>query len=226
MTYKTCVSIAEDTPRKIERAIKLALKKSELVELRLDFLDVQQIPEALHLTKKYLKKAVCTLRPKSEGGRFSGSESERISIIRLVAEYCPFLLDVEFNTLKRNKQLIDQLKRTKTDILVSWHDFTGTPTKETLKKMFVEMSKFSKNVKIVTTARTIEDSTRILELYAGAEKKTLIAFSMGNRGKISRILSMYLGSPYTYVSLGKPVAPGQFSVDKIKRITKHLGRTR
>ena len=27
-----------------------------------------------------------------------------------------------------------------------------------------------------------------------------------------------LGSPYTYVSLGKPIAPGQFSVDEVKSI--------
>ncbi|MGI0058800.1 MAG: type I 3-dehydroquinate dehydratase [Nitrosotalea sp.] len=27
-----------------------------------------------------------------------------------------------------------------------------------------------------------------------------------------------LGSPYTYVSLGKPVAPGQFSLKEMKRI--------
>ncbi|KFM19909.1 3-dehydroquinate dehydratase protein, partial [Marine Group I thaumarchaeote SCGC AAA799-P11] len=26
-------------------------------------------------------------------------------------------------------------------------------------------------------------------------------------------------SPYTYVSLGKPVAPGQFSVDEVNKIT-------
>jgi 3-dehydroquinate dehydratase-1 len=41
---------------------------------------------------------------------------------------------------------------------------------------------------------------------------------MGDAGRISRILSLYLGSPYTYVSLGKPIAPGQFSVDEINKI--------
>jgi 3-dehydroquinate dehydratase-1 len=41
---------------------------------------------------------------------------------------------------------------------------------------------------------------------------------MGDLGKISRILCLYLGSPYTYVSLGKAVAPGQFSIDEVKKI--------
>ena len=80
------------------------------------------------------------------------------------------------------------------------------------------MSKFSSNIKIVTNAKSTDDSTRVLELYSKTDKISLIAFAMGDHGRISRILSLYLGSPYTYVSLGKPVAPGQFSVDEIKKI--------
>ena len=81
------------------------------------------------------------------------------------------------------------------------------------------MSKFSSNVKIVSTARTTDDATRMLELYSKKGKINLISFSMGDLGRISRILCLYLGSPYTYVSLGKAVAPGQFSLDEVKKIT-------
>ena len=80
------------------------------------------------------------------------------------------------------------------------------------------MSKFSNNVKIVSTAKSVDDATRMLELYNKTGKNNLISFAMGDAGKISRILCLYLGSPYTYVSLGKAVAPGQFSVDEIKKI--------
>ena len=41
---------------------------------------------------------------------------------------------------------------------------------------------------------------------------------MGEIGKHSRILCLYLGSPFTYVSFGKPIAPGQFSLDEVKSI--------
>ena len=41
---------------------------------------------------------------------------------------------------------------------------------------------------------------------------------MGDYGRMSRILCTKLGSPYTYVSLGKPVAPGQFSLKEMKSI--------
>ncbi len=219
MKYKTCVTIAEKTPHKIKQTLKIALKKSDYAEVRFDFLKIEQIPEAIEIIKKDLNKIVCTLRPKTEGGKFSGNEKERIAILKLIAEYNPFLLDVEFNTLKRNSSLRRYLKSTKTKLLVSWHDFKKTPGSAELKKKKNQMSKFSSNVKIVSTAKSTGDSNRMLELYSKKGKNNLISFAMGDFGRISRILCLYLGSPYTYVSLGKAIAPGQFSVDEVKKIT-------
>ncbi len=85
MKYKTCVSIAEKTPNKIKQTLKIALKKSDFAEVRFDFLKIEQIPEALELIKKDLNRIVCTLRPKTEGGMFSGDEKERIAILKLIA---------------------------------------------------------------------------------------------------------------------------------------------
>ena len=218
MKYKTCVSIAEKTPQKIKQTLKIALKKSDYVEVRFDFLKIEQIPIALEIIKKDLNRIVCTLRPKTEGGKFAGKEKERIAIIKLIAEYSPFLLDIEFNTLKKNPSLRKYLKSTKTKLLVSWHDFKKTPTSLDLKKKMNQMSKMSTNLKIVSTAKSTEDSTRMLELYSKKGKSSLISFAMGDFGRISRILCLYLGSPYTYVSLGKAVAPGQFSVDEVNKI--------
>lgn len=218
MKYKTCISIAENSPKKIKNKLKESFKKSDYVEVRLDFLKTKDVPEALESIKKDLKKVVCTLRPKNEGGKFTGSEKERIAILKLIAEYNPFLLDVEFNTLNKNKELSKYLKSTKTKLLVSWHDFKKTPKSSELKNKIKKMSKFSNNVKIVSTAKSVGDATRMLELYNKTGKNNLISFAMGEAGKISRILCLYLGSPYTYVSLGKAVAPGQFSVDEVNKI--------
>jgi len=217
MRYKTCASIAEKTPKRLKQTLTKALKKSDYAEIRFDFLNPNLVPDALQQIKKDLRKCVCTLRPVSEGGKFSGSEKNRISIMKLIAEYNPFLLDIEFNTLIKNKNLRRYLKSTGTDILLSWHNFKQTPDTSVLKKKLAQMKKFSNNIKIVTMAKSVNDATRVLSLYKNNNTK-LIAFSMGNYGRISRILCLFLGSPYTYVSLGKPVAPGQFSVDEVKSI--------
>ena len=220
MKYKTCVTIAENSPDKIKNNLKNALKKSDYAEIRFDFLKTEEIPQTLENIKYELKKVVCTLRPKSEGGKFEGSEKERISILKLIAEYNPFLLDIEFNTIKKNKELAKYLKSTKTKLLISWHDFKKTPKFSELKNKMNLMSKFSHNVKIVTTAKSAKDSTTTLQLYSQNKKSNLIAFAMGDNGRLSRILCLYLGSPYTYASLGKPIAPGQFSVDEVKKIIR------
>ncbi|MFN3653917.1 MAG: type I 3-dehydroquinate dehydratase [Candidatus Nitrosotenuis sp.] len=217
MAYKTCVSVAESSPSKLTSTLLKALKKSDYAELRLDFLKPADVPSVLEKTKKHHKRCVCTLRPKSEGGKFSGTEKERISILKLIAEYNPYLIDIEFSTLSKNKALFRYVKKTNTKILVSWHDFKKTPNVTTLLQKLGKMRRFSHHVKIVTTANSIKDTATILSLYR-KQDPNLIAFAMGDYGRISRLLCMNLGSPYTYVSLGKAVAPGQFSVDEVKSL--------
>ena len=216
MKYKTCVSIAEKNPKKIKHILKIALGKSEYAEVRLDFLKPSDIPNVLESIKNRLPRCVCTLRPKNEGGKFTGSEKERKSILKLISEYNPFLLDVEFNTLKKDQKLRQYLKKSKTVILVSWHDFKKTPNIKKLHSTLKEMRKFSNHVKIVTVAKSINDTSNILSLYNKSSKIKLIAFAMGEEARFSRILCLHLGSPFTYVSLGKAIASGQFSLNDIK----------
>ncbi len=220
MKYNTCVSIGEKNPKKIKTVLKKALSKSDFAEIRFDYLKKSDIPKVLEDSKKSLSRCVCKLRPKSEGVLFIGKEDERKSILKLIAEYNPYLLDVEFNTIQKDKKLAAYLKKTKCKLLISWHDFKKTPNDSQLKSRFKKMSKFSKVVKIVTVAKNVSDASRLLSLYSIKSKNKTVAFCMGEQGKFSRILCLHLGSPFTYVSLGKAIAPGQFSVDEIKSLQK------
>tara|TARA_Y100000996_G_scaffold349184_1_gene287899 strand:- start:5004 stop:5672 length:669 start_codon:yes stop_codon:yes gene_type:complete len=218
MKYRTCVSIGEKNPKKLRTLLKKALSKSDYVEIRFDFLKKSDIPIVLEDIKKNLSRCVCTLRPKSEGGLFVGKEDERKSILRLIAEYDPYLLDVEFNTIQRDTKLRAYLKKTQCKLLISWHDFKKTPNESQLKTRYNKMRKFSDVVKIVTVAKNVVDASRLLSLYSIKSRSKIIAFCMGEQGKFSRILCLHLGSPFTYVSLGKAIAPGQFSLDEIKKL--------
>jgi len=220
MTYKTCVTLAESNPSKLNSLLKTTLKRSDYAEIRFDFMEPNKVPAALNLVKKYLSRCICTLRSRSEGGKFSGSEKNRISILKLIAEYNPHLLDIEYNTIKQNNDLYKYLKNTKTNLLISWHDFSKTPNASFLKTTAKKMRQFSKNIKIVTTANSIKDTLNVLVLYKSQKNTNLLAFAMGDYGRMSRILCTQLGSPYTYVSLGKPIAPGQFSLNEIKSMFK------
>ena len=218
MKYKTCVSIGEKNPKKLKNVLKKALLKSDFAEIRFDYLKKADIPIVLEDIKKSLSRCVCTLRPKSEGGLFIGKEDERKLILRLIAEYNPFLLDVEFNAIQKDKKLASYLRKTKCKLLISWHDFKKTPNESQLRSKFNKMAKFSDIVKIVTVANSVSDASRLLSLYSIKSENETIAFCMGEQGKFSRILCLHLGSPFTYVSLGKAIAPGQFSLREIKSL--------
>jgi len=117
MANKTCVTLAESSPAKLRLRLGQALKRSDYAELRFDFMVPIKIPTALDLVKNDLRRCICTLRPISEGGKFSGGEKHRISILKLIAEYNPYLLDVEFDTIRKNKDLRQYIKRTKTSLI-------------------------------------------------------------------------------------------------------------
>ena len=213
--YATCVTIARRTPKGMLTALQGALGVSRYAELRLDFLKPGHVPDALKMCRRHLKRCVCTIRPESQGGMFAESEASRRDLLRLASGYEPYRLDVEYDTIRRGKLAADL----GAGILVSWHDFEKTPDAGALLQKMRRMSGYSAHVKMVATARTAMDASRILSLYGAAGDTELIAFCMGDMGKISRLVCLYLGAPYTYVSLGRAVAPGQYSLAEIKRLT-------
>ena len=213
MIYTTCVSVAEDTPSTMTASLEEALDHSKYAEVRLDYLDPPQILPFLESVSSRMDRLVCTIRTSREGGRFSGSESERVALLQDAAGYGPFLLDVEYDTISQNPHL-----KLPADTMISWHDFTGTPATAPLTHRLRAMSRYSDTIKIVTTAKTGPDAAAILGLYAVRARTTLVAFAMGKAGGFSRICAMHLGCPFMYVSLDGPVAPGQYSLDYVKSL--------
>lgn len=215
MNWSTCVSVAQTAPESMLSSLKSSLESSEYAELRLDYLDKGGVAALLESAKPYLDRTVCTLRPDREGGRFAGTEAERVDLLEEISRYRPYLLDVELATFQANPGLRDRLDA---DILVSWHDFERTPAISSLRRRLSLMRGYSQTVKMAVMAHDTRDVAAILGLYAFRGDATLVAFAMGEIGRFSRICSLYMGCPLTYVSLGEPVAPGQYSLAEVRRI--------
>jgi 3-dehydroquinate dehydratase type I len=144
-----------------------------------------------------------------------------------LAQEKPALIDIELETLKINDDLADSLEGSTTRILVSWHNFDTTPPSEDLVKVINEMRVFSNYIKIVTMARNIGDSFRLLDLYDASIGLYAIIFAMGEPGIITRILCTLSGSaPFTYASLEKPTAPGQIPLSEMKRLYSRIFKDR
>jgi 3-dehydroquinate dehydratase-1 len=219
LARKICVSIATtgDVSLLKEQADRAFSLGADFAEIRFDFVSPNRMQAAIDAVRGIRSKAVFTLRSKDQRGNFAGSEQERIEWLKKLAEQKPMLLDVELDTIKENDELADFLE--KTPILVSWHDFQQTPPSDELADILSEMRIYSNYVKVVTTAKSVEDSLRLLELYESTTGLYPVIFAMGDAGIVSRILCTIVGNaPFTYTSLEKAVAPGQLTVKQMRKL--------
>lgn len=217
---RVCVSIAPDDAHSILKTADQAFGLgADYVEIRFDFVNPDLLPEALQAARRVKDRSVFTLRTKTQGGMFARSERDRLQWLHRLAEEEPMLLDIELDTLQKNDDLADFLEDKRNPLLVSWHDFKGTPPIDTISDRLSEMRTYSNYVKIVTTARSIDDSLRLLELYDSAVGLYPIFFAMGEAGVLSRIFCTIIGNaPFTYASLDKALAPGQLTIQQMKKL--------
>jgi 3-dehydroquinate dehydratase type I len=118
-------------------------------------------------------------------------------------------------------------RRGSTQIILSWHDFSGTPDAVRLEAVLQEMLAAEGDIlKIVTQAQEPSDNLRVLSLIprAKAAGREIIAFCMGPLGKWSRVVAPYLGSYLTFAPFNKKgaSAPGQLTVNELQRLWKML----
>lgn len=224
MKERICVSIGAKTIKELSSSIKKALDLSDFLEIRFDFLEQADFSSAIKITDLVKSRSVFTLRPLKQHGEFRGNEIDRIELLKKLYDVHPMLLDVEYDTIINNTSLNNYLQN-KSNVLISWHNFFNTPSDEYLEKKIKDMKKFSNNIKLVTMAKNVTDSFRLLNLYEKFKNSNLITFAMGDYGIISRILcTIYGKSPFTYASLEKPIASGQLSVIEMRRIYERINQ--
>lgn len=222
---KLCASIAagslEAMARKAARALALG---SDLVELRIDTLeDAPSASAAIRSLGKFAPVAVVTVRSGREGGRFSASEGERLTLISRLAAMNPAYLDVELATVTENREWLRSLPK-EVGRIVSWHDFHGTPGMARLRAICRRELERGEIAKVVTTARRMEDNLRTLRLCE-ERRGGVVAFCMGELGSVSRLVSMEMGAPLVYAALpNETVAPGQLSIPTMLELRGLMAR--
>jgi 3-dehydroquinate dehydratase type I len=220
---RICIPIAETTMKDAIKAIKEANRLADLIELRMDYL---KEPELAILLKGRQKPFVVTNRRKEEGGKYWVHERRRVKILEEAIDLGAEFVDVEIGT---ERSLLQSLITNKkgTQVILSFHDFQETPSQGELKRLYERMARWKPDlVKIVTFARSWEDNLRILSLIPYARKKNqkILAFCMGEKGKMSRIFAPLMGVVWTYASLNRnrTSAPGQLTVYEMRDVWKRL----
>jgi 3-dehydroquinate dehydratase type I len=81
-------------------------------------------------------------------------------------------------------------------------------------------------IKIVTFATSWKDNLLLLSLipFAKERKQEIVAFCMGEKGKMSRVFAPWMGAAWTYAPLrrDRSSAPGQLTVWEVKDIWEKL----
>ena len=225
---KICVSLAE---RRIQDLIPLMEEAAErgasLIEVRLDYL------ESLNGVERLVREAplplIATNRRFDQGGFRRQDETSRIHNLLEAAEAGFQYADVELTT-DNIGEVMSRLKSLNVKPIVSFHDFNGTPKLEDMERIVESQLRVGAEIcKLITTARKFEDNLSCLNLLSKAGRNLkIVCFAMGGKGLISRVLAPIFGSHFTYASLieGKGTAPGQISIDNLKRIYDLLGVNR
>ena len=198
-----------------------ALAVPFLLELRLDVhpAGAGQLARLVALSRWTL----ATCRP----GTRSDAECGEVLLRALAAGAT--LVDVDRSTPPGVlKAVRDEAKRLGRGLVVSHHDFGGTPTGPALRGLVDDcFAKGADVAKLACLAATPDDNRRVLALYDG-EARPLVAFCMGEVGRPSRMQALARGAPFMYGSAGPgcETAPGQLEVLEMARILAYGGSVR
>lgn len=192
----------------------------QMAEIRLDRCPLG-IEEIEYLFSSSDTPLVATCRVADDG---NGTWEEAEAKLSAAVEAGAAFLDLEIEAPKEiGKRLRRACTEYGTTMIRSSHFFAGTPSDDVLRGTVEKCRKFGGEiVKIAAMAKSEEDVARVLGLYSVAEPDDqrlyeLIAFSMGEIGKASRLECLKLGSPFTYAALNENevAAPGQWSYSEM-----------
>ena len=219
--HRICVSIARETVEEGVTAAESISPQADVIEIRLDRLKTIAVaPFMSRLTKPLL----LTNRPVWEGGGYEGEEEARIIPLLDGAQQGVAYIDLELKAPSSSqKAVLQAVEKSATRLILSWHNFQETPTREELVgRLAMIQDRGAHIAKIVTMAHDYHDVLRVLNLQeqAAAMDIPLIAFCMGRPGVISRLATVELGGYMTYCAANEDeaTAPGQLSVAVLRQI--------
>ncbi|MCP4506149.1 MAG: type I 3-dehydroquinate dehydratase, partial [Fuerstiella sp.] len=160
-----CVSLGRRRHSALKQAHRdLGKLNPDLVELRVDW--IMSRLNVARLLKKRPTPVVVTCRREQDKGRWSGTEEQRLAVLREAiiggAEY----VDIEEDVAKSIPRYGD------TKRLISYHNFQDTPAE--LSEIYQRMTECDPDViKIVTMANRPADNVRVLELLKSATVPTV-----------------------------------------------------
>jgi 3-dehydroquinate dehydratase/shikimate dehydrogenase len=203
----------------LEHALKEASQGERFLEFRLDYLGSPET--ALPVIREFLRlypdsTVLATCRRHQNHGRFNGSIEEQFRILSAAVAAGARAVDVEIESAETALARMELLAGAQ--IVVSYHNFEGTPALEPIMRRMVKIPAAA--YKIVTTARKPSDNAKVLALLKSYPKTPLVVLAMSEAGFPTRVLSTVLGGAYTYAAptTQEGTASGQVSARVLRTL--------
>ncbi|OKP94803.1 type I 3-dehydroquinate dehydratase [Paenibacillus sp. P32E] len=236
---KICVPLVGATAAElIAEAEALKELAPDLVEWRSDFFaeveDLTAVQETLSAISSVLPDIplIFTFRSEEEGGERAIAKEYYIRLNQAAAESgSADIIDVElFKGDDIVRELIAAAHACGVFVIVSNHDFHGTPSQEEMITRLRKAQELGGDLpKIAVMPQHAGDVLTLLaatntmrEQYAD---RPIITMSMGGEGVISRLAGEIFGSALTFGAAHKPSAPGQVAVAELRSVLALLHRS-
>lgn len=188
----------------LERFAKVNIRPCHLAEIRLDHIG----PESkwLPLCRTIQQSGtpvILTLRAAYEGGKWSGSEDERLRILESA------LPEVAAVDVELKSGLAQKLRGRGTHVIASYHNFSATPKFDELQRITEQAFQAGDIAKVSTMVNSADDVRTLEQLLAEKHPGPICVIGMGQLGVKTRTDFPRRGSCLTYGYFEDSAAPGQ-----------------
>lgn len=201
-------------------ALKMNSAKSDgadLAEIRIDYLESAERGKWRDVLARKCLPVIVTNRADWEGGKWTGDETLRLSILveaeQLGAEY----VDVELAACETYKELRSKSSCADAKLILSHHNFNRGLSLKEIQSITSQMIAAGADIhKIAMMANSALELCPVFESLRDAVVPT-IAIAMGEYGQASRVAAGKFGAFLTFASAGTGCesAPGQVSTQRL-----------
>lgn len=201
---------APPTLDRIAKIGQLGRVRGDGAELRFDLYPTAD-PGILKTVQFGEIPVIATLRSAAEGGRWRGSESERLASFKRLMPYVS-AIDIELSSEAILSEVVAAAHEAGKGVIISYHRFERMPEASEMEAVFQRAKGCGADlVKIAARAQTDTEVRRLAQFTLTHAEEPIVTLAMGEVGAISRLCFAALGSRLSYAYVGEPTAPGQFS---------------
>lgn len=226
MNHTFCIPIIKTSKREVLETISKNKKFYDYFEVWLDYIEDLDLDFVNLLEKKLTDKLILLFR-RQKLEKPVMTQALKEEILKNLHN-SKTLVDFDIESQLADVTFI-QKSKIHLKLLLSYHNYTQTPTDTKLLSILSKMKKYKPEIyKASCFCKTDQDAVRLMKIltHLKNENRKCIILGMGKHGVLTRIAGMTMGNEFSFAPMtrAEASAPGQLTQKELKDILKILGR--